>query len=406
MQETEATAVIWNDYENYHSENIIELLSEAVHFEFAVAFVKTSGINVLKKVIEERFKQGMTARLVVGLDFYQTDPEVLQIILGWKNLFGIKAFVSVTRANCCFHPKIYFFESPTGSKAIVGSANITAGGFHKNWETSILLDIQDRGPLLHVIEVMIGEGDIVPLDRATYLDYKRRHAIARALNLANEREVARLTLPGANTLPVLERVVATLRDDPNDNLAAKAARRAANNEAAKSLLIAFSPEMSRDAASLLTFLQSIRPFFHASILQLHSPTIAKSHVQFTQLMETIKDAVTNDQSPEICWTRISPIISQMPGLGPNWVSEILHAFDTSKFAVMNKASVIGMELAGAAFPNPPTKNKITEKVYGDFCHRAVDVATKLGLRNTSELDAVFGYIYFESNVEDIGDDEE
>jgi HKD family nuclease len=406
MPKTSTATLVCNYDEGSHGSKIIELLSQSTHFEFAVAFVKMSGIGLIEDAIVSRLKEGMTARFVIGLDFYQTDPDVLKRMLSWTKSYRIKAYISPVKSSYCFHPKMYVFQTPKRAFAIIGSSNVTSGGFTENWEASFILESADQSDAVDHITALIESDDVVPLTRKRYVEYSRQHAIAKALQLANKREVSRLTQPGVNTFEVLARVVSTLRKDPVENLDQRSASRAENTKRARKLLNAFTPTMADDTASLLKFLRSIRPFFHASIIQLHSPTISKSPVEFVKLMASMKEAISAGSSAAVCWDRISPIMAKTKGLGPNWVSEILHAFDPSKFAVINRASVSGMALAGLKFPKPPTKTRVTSKVYGEFCLQAVKISKSLGLRNTSELDAVFGYAYFEKGEEYLEYDDE
>ena len=77
--------IIWNTTEDEHLEEILRLLKGATRFECAVAFAKMSGFNKFKKVLLSSIKNGMSARIIIGLNFFITDPEVLEEIYAWKN---------------------------------------------------------------------------------------------------------------------------------------------------------------------------------------------------------------------------------------------------------------------------------------------------------------------------------
>jgi hypothetical protein len=62
---------------------------------------------------------------------------------------------------------------------------------------------------------------------------------------------------------------------------------------------------------------------------------------------------------------------------------------------MNQNSVSGLELAGyKGFPKNPSKFKVDANVYVDFCSKADSVRDRLGLRDFTELDALFNYVYW------------
>lgn len=66
-----------------------------------------------------------------GLAFCQTDPDLIDRLIGIKN-----AFVADS-GNKTFHPKLYYFRTGEVAEAIIGSSNFTAGGMDKNWEASV-----------------------------------------------------------------------------------------------------------------------------------------------------------------------------------------------------------------------------------------------------------------------------
>ncbi len=79
------------------------------------------------RLLEERAKQGLRVRAIVGLWNYITEPEALRRLdrLGKLRLAG---------GGRRFHPKVYLFRGKSRTVAWVGSANFTAGGFAINEE--------------------------------------------------------------------------------------------------------------------------------------------------------------------------------------------------------------------------------------------------------------------------------
>lgn len=76
-------------------------------------------------------------QLIVGIDFYQTDPRFLKKI---AHLKAAKVARKVGKGT--FHPKVYYFEIGSAAVAIVGSANFTALGTSRNSEVSLFLEGQ------------------------------------------------------------------------------------------------------------------------------------------------------------------------------------------------------------------------------------------------------------------------
>ena len=79
------------------------------------------------RLLEERAKQGLRVRAIVGLWNYITEPEALRRL----DRLGKLRLASGGRP---FHPKVYLFRGKSRTVAWVGSANFTAGGFAINEE--------------------------------------------------------------------------------------------------------------------------------------------------------------------------------------------------------------------------------------------------------------------------------
>ena len=72
----------------------------------------------------------------VGLQFYQTAPEFIDRFWEVEDIQYCK-----NKSTDIFHPKAYLFYNKVGSKwaAIIGSSNLTNGGFSRNKECNMLL---------------------------------------------------------------------------------------------------------------------------------------------------------------------------------------------------------------------------------------------------------------------------
>lgn len=71
------------------------------------------------------------ASVTFGLAFCQTDPNLIDRLIGVKNTFIADG------GSRTFHPKLYYFRTGDVAEAIIGSSNFTAGGLDKNWEASV-----------------------------------------------------------------------------------------------------------------------------------------------------------------------------------------------------------------------------------------------------------------------------
>ncbi|MCY3871379.1 MAG: phospholipase D-like domain-containing protein [Gemmatimonadetes bacterium] len=114
---------------------ITRLLAECSSCQIAVAWA-TIGFKVFDLLKTHKAK---IERMIVGTHFYQTHPDFIESFITHKNVHFIKATDEV------FHPKVYYFQMSSNRwECIIGSANLTRGGFERNDEVAILVTDEDR----------------------------------------------------------------------------------------------------------------------------------------------------------------------------------------------------------------------------------------------------------------------
>jgi len=98
---------------------------------FVSAFVSLQTVVRLKPLIAKLQKSGATIRFVLGIDLGGTSVETLKEIHSWN----IDTLIVKHRIpKHTFHPKMYLFEWDNRAEIIIGSNNITEGGFFGNYE--------------------------------------------------------------------------------------------------------------------------------------------------------------------------------------------------------------------------------------------------------------------------------
>jgi HKD family nuclease len=120
-----------------------ELLdSEPKRAVLVSAFVGLQTIMRIKAQVSELKNRGAEIRFVVGIDLGGTSQEVLQELVQWNISVCI---VKHRIPGHTFHPKLYLFEWDHKAEIIIGSNNITEGGFFGNYEgcARITYDIPD-----------------------------------------------------------------------------------------------------------------------------------------------------------------------------------------------------------------------------------------------------------------------
>ena len=163
---------------------LIELMDTHDHFSWAVAWATTScpAHRALRK------HQDKVKQLIVGIHFYQTDPDFLEVFVKSPNARMVKSPSGV------FHPKVYVFWSgsehlheATRWEALVGSANFTGGGLNSkntNTEAAIRVSSEDidsedaRAELNELLTKCWGQGKEITAEGVAHYrsEYAKRAA--------------------------------------------------------------------------------------------------------------------------------------------------------------------------------------------------------------------------------------
>ncbi|MCD8027641.1 MAG: phospholipase D-like domain-containing protein [Erysipelotrichaceae bacterium] len=113
--------LLYNDYHDKVrlSEELIKQLKECDTFDVSVAFIKESGLAVLREVLHELREQNKQGRIVTSTYLNFNDPKMFKDLLKYPNIT-----VRIYQGEG-FHPKGYIFKKDDNYKIIIGSSNLT-----------------------------------------------------------------------------------------------------------------------------------------------------------------------------------------------------------------------------------------------------------------------------------------
>lgn len=194
--------------------HLTKLIEEHDEFHWAVAWA--TGMPLVDSLIARRAK---FVNVTIGVAFSQTDPDVVQALIGVPN-----SYVATRFAHGTYHPKVYGFRSGDRAAAIVGSANFTSGGLGNNHEAALLLTGMASEKLFRDIfeftdtSARFGEA-VTPAWAAAYREsYKRA---SRMPKLPRDPVPTRTSLPTGSVVsmewPEFVRQVRKPRDHDIDN---------------------------------------------------------------------------------------------------------------------------------------------------------------------------------------------
>lgn len=122
-------------------DRLIELLdSHDYHvLNIVVAFAKNSGVLRIKDSLERFRDRGGIVNVYVGVDLGGTSYEALTALLLNTNTLNVVH----TEKGQTFHAKIYQFLGQDKGLIVVGSHNLTGGGLWTNFESSVIVPIDN-----------------------------------------------------------------------------------------------------------------------------------------------------------------------------------------------------------------------------------------------------------------------
>lgn len=149
----------------------------------ASATISEAGFNF----INDRLPKTCRRELLTGLHL-PTSPKLLRRILAEdKDKIELKIF-----SKNFFHPKVYIFETTTGSYGFVGSGNFTMGGFANNEELAYMM--QDAGKV-EELKTWFAEYFVkaTPLSEDIITAYEKIYPGLKEKEKEAQREVKKIT---------------------------------------------------------------------------------------------------------------------------------------------------------------------------------------------------------------------
>ncbi|AYZ61829.1 NgoFVII family restriction endonuclease [Burkholderia multivorans] len=392
--------------ESSHGDELADLFSRASRFDCMVAFANLSGLMHIVSALEAALSNGMEARFAVGLDFYQTSPNLLYKLLSLEKTKRLQLFISVSRYT--FHPKVYAFAFDSGCTIVTGSANLTSGGFAGNYEASTVVE-DPSGQLMSTLsqyfDGLIEENELIPANKKLIDDYAQRHTLYHAHHfVANKRFSRAINDAGAEMLTLRE-ILAEMKTDMSESgFASQIQVRRACREGARKIIQDLATGRRLGPEDFVLRYEDLISHFHSGGLHRGKNVIAKSPGSFLDGLASITKSIPDE--PSDAYRLLHEHFLDVDRAGVNVITEILHAIDSDKFAVMNQNAVSGLRKAKITdFPPKPTKKNVNPDTYASFCEKATHVRNQLGLRDFTELDALFNYAYWHP-IEELDEPEE
>lgn len=388
--------LVVNDESEVHAQTLLELLKDADHLDCMVAFGKVSALTDLLKPLKTALARGMTARFAIGLSFHLTEPAMLRTLLTLSGEHGLSLYLSNSSAT--FHPKIYAFHASGRATVLVGSANLTMGGLRDNYEASVQVsDPQGTfaGEVATHFDELIEDATLVPATGKRIADYAREYTVQDAWRRMARARAAKVVHEDIQDLDVLRFQLGEMkRDDSFQGFAQQRRLRRANLVWARRHIQALAQLRDPVPRTFLPMYNQLITYFHSDGLHRQNSRVTRRAVEFVRALAHIVGRGT--PAPDIAFEALHTHFVGINGAGINLLTEVLHALDNKRYAVMNQNAVTGMLVAGInGYPLHPSKVSVNGRLYAQYCQQAKSMQRALGLADLTELDALFNYVYWQ-----------
>jgi HKD family nuclease len=404
MKEGKAVRLLVNE-ERGHGDVIETLLKQAKRLECLVAFAKVSALDGLLKPLRKALERGMDARFAIGLDFYLTEPAVLRKLLALAEKHKLKLYLSDSRDT--FHPKVYAFQHGKGCSVIVGSANFTRGGLYGNYEASAVIE-DEKGALMASVarhfDTLIADEVLVPATNARIDAYEREYVIHDICRKVAGKRAQKASRAEGTSFTTLAGILELMKNNDSElGFSEQKTIRKNNLRQAKRMLEDWAAVHGNTSRGFLARFESLIGLFHSGGLHRGKNQIAEHPGQFVAAVVDIVGR--RNPSPGEAFAVLHEHFEGIPRAGINLLTEILHALDNKRYAVMNQNAVSGLALAGIReYPARPNKQNVSADDYARYCQHADAVRQELGLADFTELDALFNHAYWGESTGDEAED--
>jgi HKD family nuclease len=371
---------------------ITGLLLDAEEIYIAVAFLKCSGLDLIKPYI----RKGISLNIVAGVNFGITDPAALTGLLELsKKIPGLKPWLIRLDYKRVFHPKIYLVKNTAGYHVIIGSGNLTKGGLSSNHEAALYFHSITKTDLwddtIRLFNGFIAPDKADPLGPKLIAQYRKYHKEQRAIK-GKEKEFPPVS---GNKFYHLEPFKKHLRGMDRNALNAAFVKKRSDYQEARQVLDNLIRKKHRPPA----FLKMIEDLlgkpgtfglWYSNGLVRHKGDIMDSQEAFCELVRTIKNG--KGKTARVLFDEAKTLVDQIYGLGPNFTGELMLTYWPEKFANINQNPITVLREAGG-LDIKARSNDYDGNDYAEYNAIVKEIADALGLKDMFEIDYFFNEIY-------------
>jgi len=382
-----------------HKTIIKRMVKNSGDLTIAVAFLKMSGLKIIRKDIQSIVDSGIKITFIAGLNFYQTEPNALLELLTFiKRNKNFKLYICSNK-NKTFHPKLYLSEKNKSFIAIIGSANMTNGGFDDNFELSSIIkgDLSESvfSDLKYYIKDLVDQSE--EANHLILSQYKNKFDIYnKKMKKAKKDAEQEINQKFVMNIKKLNKFVKEYLADKEEMANCK--KRVNNYKEAKKIL----DRMAKNKFSSKTdFMESYnnlvggagyKKLWHSGSIFRSKNEVAKKYKSFCLVVSEIKNDISLLKEPSEIFNNALKLSKKINGLGVNILTEIMNTYDPKRCSVLDKNPLESLNEIG--FQKFKSQQYFNSNDYQIFNEIMIDILKKCKFVNLGQVDHLCNYIYW------------
>lgn len=391
--------IITNETSKNHLDTLGGLISKSEKILISVAFLKNSGLNLVKTDFETALKRGAEVKIFCGLDFYFTEPDALRELLKLFEKYQSGKLYLFEAKKVAFHPKLYCFINGKTVSILIGSANFTQGGFQDNIEVSTLerttigSDIYNK--LKSFFETIEKSSNIVEANELNISQYRRKYDIIhKKISKANKEAEEEIKAITKLYISEIEKYLVEYSNDKEEQN--KFEKKSSNYKKARKILDEIcdksisSKKEFRDYYEKLVGKEGQSGLWHSGGLYRHKEDVVLEYKTFIEMVRAVRENI--GKSPKEVFEIGLKYIKSVKWLGVNVLTEVMDTYDSKRFAVLNNNPLTSLKFFGCSeFPEPNGFKPDTYDVYNSLISELMEICR---FKSMGQVDHFLNYIYW------------
>lgn len=391
--------ILTNDTKKNHLVSLLTLFEDAQEIWLATAFLKNSGLQLIKYSIKNHLKKGGLLKVIAGKHFGLTEPKALLDLYEIASIHKNASFFldNALSATKVFHPKLFVFINGDNATVVSGSANITSGGMVENEEISLLVNMP------------------VYSDNFTYLkkhfDTITNKKNAEAVNLLaikryeafyNEQKEARKnqkTVPPKSSQEYdfdYSKLKKWLTTYDLKAFKSQVRQRELDYQKAEKLLddIATKPlsqEKFEETIDRLVGKKGQAGLWKSGSLLRLRFKVYKYKQEFIDLVAFIKE--NRKKTAGEVFENAKKYVNKIEGARMNYVTEIMMTYEPERFANLNSNPITVLDKEAGLYIKSHS-NSFNADDYNLYCEIIKEIGNEFDLKNMLEVDSFVNEIYW------------